>query len=85
MDQKLRCQSCGMPMAEGFFGTNADGSESQEYCKFCWQNGEFTNPNQTLQQMIDLSVENMTQELKMPEPQARTLANEYIPKLKRWQ
>jgi len=57
MDQKLRCQSCGMPIREDYFGTNADGSDSQEYCKFCWQNGHFTNPNQTLDQMVELSVE----------------------------
>ena len=85
MDNKIRCQSCGMPLGAGFFGTNADGSETQEYCKFCFLEGEFTRPNLTLAQMIDMSVENMTHELKMPEEKARELATSFIPTLKRWQ
>lgn len=37
------CQSCGMPLSKPEdFGTNADGSESKEYCGFCFQNGRFT-------------------------------------------
>lgn len=85
MELAFRCQSCGIPLAEGFYGTNEDQSENHKYCKFCFLNGAFTDPNQTMEDMIQSSIENMTEEIGIPEKQAITLANTYIPKLKRWQ
>ncbi|HRH45557.1 MAG TPA: zinc ribbon domain-containing protein [Pyrinomonadaceae bacterium] len=87
MEQKIRCQSCGMPLSETFgnLGTNADGSNSWEYCSFCFQNGQFTNPTQTLAEMIQSSIENMTTEIGMSIEQATQLANSFIPTLRRWQ
>ena len=35
------CRSCGMNMKESDYGTNADWSLNQEYCKYCFSNGEF--------------------------------------------
>ncbi len=86
MENKIRCQSCGMPLAEaaGDLGTNADGSGTFEYCSFCFRVGEFTNPNQTLSEMIQSSIENMTADLNMPIERATELANSFIPTLRRW-
>ena len=43
------CQSCAMPMETSeMFGKNADGSENKEYCIYCYPNGKFNNPNETL-------------------------------------
>ena len=87
MDNKMRCQSCGMPLSEEFanLGTNADGSAASEYCIFCFAEGDFTNPEQTLSEMIQSSIKNMTADLNMPVEQAAELANSFIPKLRRWQ
>ena len=87
MDNKARCQSCGMPVSAEFgnLGTHADGSRVSEYCIFCFANGDFVNPNQTLEEMIQSSIENMTTDLQMPPEQASDLANSFIPTLKRWQ
>jgi len=87
MDNKIRCQSCGMPISANFgnLGTNADGSTISEYCLFCFKNGGFTNPSQTMEEMIESLIENMTNELRMPREQATELANSFIPTLKRWQ
>ncbi len=76
-----------MPLAEaaGNLGTNHDGSNTYEYCSFCFRAGEFTNPNQTLSEMIQSSIENMTADLNMPVEKATELANSFIPALKRWQ
>lgn len=76
-----------MPLSEEFgnLGTNADGSTTWEYCSFCFQKGGFTNPDQTLEEMIQSSIENMTTDLGMPIEQAAKLANSFIPTLKRWQ
>jgi len=85
MDQKQRCQSCGMPLGNGFFGTEIDGSGSSEYCKFCYQKGMFTEPDLTMDEMIAMSVKNMTEDLHFPKEKAERLANDFIPQLKRWQ
>ncbi len=87
MDNKIRCQSCGMPLSEEFgnLGTNADGSTTSEYCIFCFADGNFTNPNQTLEEMIQSSIENMRSDLNMPEEKVTELANSFIPTLRRWQ
>lgn len=82
--QKQRCQSCGMPLGTGFYGTNEDGTENQEYCKFCFQNGSFTKPNITVEEMEKMSVDNMIQDLKMPVEKAQQLAQSVIPNLRRW-
>ena len=79
------CQSCGMPMEKPEdFGTNADGTRSNDYCQFCFQNGKFTDPNITMEQMID-KVAGFAKQMKMSEEQAREMAKTFIPKLKRWQ
>ena len=38
MNQKF-CQCCGMPMGDTdeLYGTNADGSKNEEYCKYCFE------------------------------------------------
>ena len=87
MDDKLRCQSCGMSLSKEFgnLGTNADGTTTVEFCRFCFADGTFTNPNQTLEEMIASSIENMTTDLQMPLERANELANSFIPTLRRWQ
>jgi hypothetical protein len=85
MDEKLRCQSCGQPLARPIdHGTNSDGSQNAEYCHYCYQNGQFTQPNQTMEDMIQSSIDNMTRDLMFSQEKAQALANEYIPNLKRW-
>lgn len=79
-----RCQSCAMPMDTGFYGTNEDGSENHEYCTFCFQKGVFSEPDLTLQGMIDKSVSHMTRILQYPEAKAKEMAASVIPQLKRW-
>lgn len=79
------CQSCAMPMEKPeLFGTNADGSKSADYCSYCFLNGKFTQPDITMQQMIDQCVKHMAEQKIMPEKQARELMTKYLPALKRW-
>ncbi len=86
MDTKKRCQSCGMAVTEGYYGTEIDGvTTSDEYCKFCYQNGVFTQADLSMEDMIELSIHNMTEDLRIPLERASTLARTTIPLLKRWQ
>lgn len=78
------CQSCAMPMTKDEdFGTEADGSKSQDYCHYCYQNGAFVNPNMTCEEMVEFCANKM-KEMNMPE---ETIAQTktFIPTLKRWQ
>jgi hypothetical protein len=86
MDDKQRCQSCGMPLSAEFgnFGTGRDGNPVEDYCTFCFADGGFRNPGQTLEEMIQSSIDNMTNDLGMPLERATELANSVIPALGRW-
>ena len=78
------CQSCSMPLREaGDRGTNADGSPSQDYCHFCYQNGKFTDEGCSLEQKIDKIV-GLARTMNIPEDNARQLARSILPTLKRW-
>lgn len=82
--EKPVCQSCGMPMEAEEYGTNKDESANTEYCKYCYQNGAFTQ-EESLEEMINTCVPFMaTPESGMSEEQARAMLNEQLPKLKRW-
>jgi hypothetical protein len=69
-----------MPMEkQDDFGTNADGSRSEDYCTYCYQRGRFTEPDLTMRQMIDKSI-SMTRKMGIPAEQIENA----IPNLKRW-
>ena len=73
-----------MPLGIGFYGINADGTINEEYCKYCFENGEFREPNLTLEEMIGRSIANMVDDLNMDRTEAERLATTVIPNLKRW-
>lgn len=77
------CQSCSMPLEyKNDFGTNADGSLNHEYCQYCYQKGQFTDPEMTMEEMIELTVRIMEEKRMSSELIEQT--KEYIPMLKRW-
>jgi hypothetical protein len=84
-NEKQICQSCGMPMEkEEDFGTNADGSKNEEYCRYCYQGGKFTDEGITMEEKIAKNIA-IAKQMGMDEEMAKNLANETIPNLKRWQ
>jgi hypothetical protein len=84
MTDSKRCQSCGMPVSDDFYGTEADGTDSEHYCTFCYESGEFTDEDLTLESMVEISVIHMISELGKSESEAQELAESVIPQLKRW-
>ena len=73
-----------MPLEkEDDFGTNRNGSKSEEYCFHCFQNGKFLDEGITLEGKISKNVKFAVQ-MGMSEDEARKLASEVLPKLKRW-
>ena len=73
-----------MLMGDGLFGTLANGKETKDYCRFCFQNGKYTDPNATMHGMIENSVKIMVKKMAIPEPRAREIATASISQLKRW-
>ena len=85
---KKFCQSCAMPMDnEKVLGTNADGSKNQEYCTYCYQKGEFTNPNCTMEEMLAIGLKGIDESTDMSKPMKFMIKKSYpaqLKKLKRW-
>ncbi len=72
-----------MPMAkEEDFGTYNDGSSNEEFCRYCFQEGKFTEPDITLEGMVQKSVAILKQ-MQVPEAQIEQ-TKAFIPMLKRW-
>jgi hypothetical protein len=84
--QEKFCESCGMPMGETdeMYGTESMGGKSEDYCKYCYDNGAFTNPASTLQEQIESVAAIMVKDFGFSLEDARAQCNEGIPKLKRW-
>ena len=80
------CQSCGMPMGatDEMYGANVDGSKSEDYCKYCFDNGAFT-AQCTMDEMIEFCVPHMSgANSGMSADEARKMMREFFPALKRW-
>jgi len=77
------CQSCAMPLVNtDDYGTNIDGTKNIEYCKYCYQNGHFIEPEITVREMITKTTEVM-KEMHIPAEQIEE-TRKFIPMLKRW-
>jgi len=83
MKLENNCQSCSMPLDNPELqGTEKDGSKSNEYCKYCYQDGVFINPGMTLKEMTELVI---TQMEKMNlDSKTIDIAVSSLPNLKRW-
>lgn len=66
-------------------GTDFSGKKTMEYCKNCFQRGEFTEPDITMEKMIERVACRMVKDMGMDVNQAVNLSISLIPKLKRWQ
>ena len=80
------CQSCGMPLGEGgeMRGSEADGSPSRDYCKYCYEKGRFL-ADCTMEEMIDFCVGPMVESNPgMTAGEAKARMMEFFPTLLRW-
>lgn len=51
------CQSCGMPMkVSSDFGTEKDGTPSEKYCHYCYENGEWMQSDVTFDEFYAFSL-----------------------------
>ena len=79
------CQSCAMPLGKPEdFGTDEAGYRVNDYCRHCFAGGAFTDPAISMDDMLEQCVRVMDQQRIMPEPKARDLMTDALPRLKRW-
>ena len=77
------CQSCSMPIdKEELYGTNADGSKNDDYCIYCFKDGQFTDGIDNLDDYIEYSLQ-FAQQAGMTEEQMREHCKKVLPTLKR--
>lgn len=81
--EKLICQSCGMPMEDsGVLGSNADGSNNMDYCKYCYEKGQFID-KVDMNTYIDMCSQFGAQ-AGMTNEQMKEYCKKLFPTLKRW-
>lgn len=82
MNNKI-CQSCGMPIeSNDLLGTNKDGSINNDYCKYCYTDGEFIH-KVSMEEYIDMCSQ-FGEQAGMTNDEMRKLCTELFPTLKRW-
>ena len=82
MENKI-CQSCGMPITiDEQLGINKDGSINQDYCKYCYINGEFID-KVTMQEYIEMCSKYGFQ-AGMTNEEMKKYCMKLFPTLKRW-
>lgn len=77
------CQSCGMILEPGQYGTDANGKPNDHYCKWCYDKGEYTYET-TMEAMIEDCAPRLAQNTGMSPDEAVSLMGAVLPTLKRW-
>ena len=89
MNKEMRCcQSCGMPLTDEVLGTNADGRKNEDYCMYCYKDGNFLQ-DCTMDEMIEHCSQFVDEVNKqMPKPMTKEeykqMMRGFFPMLKRW-
>ena len=85
MPMSYYCQCCSMPIPDpALHGSEADGSPSGSYCKFCYQNGEFTAADVDMDEFIEATAQLEADALGITREEAVSLMATLLPHLERW-
>ena len=79
--RQLFCQCCGMPLEDAILGRDKDGSLNEDYCQWCYADGEYTYSD--MDTLIDVCIPHMAQQ-GFTEEQARAYMKERLPQLDYW-
>jgi len=79
--RQLICQCCGMPLDDANISKETDGFFNEEYCKWCYAEGEYMYHN--MDDLIEVCVNNMASD-SFPAEQARAYMKALLPKLDYW-
>jgi len=79
--RKLFCQCCGMPLDDSIISHEADGSRNEDYCKWCYADGEYMYSN--MDDLIEICVKNMISAEHF-ESEVREYLKSTLPQLDYW-
>lgn len=79
--RQLICQCCGMPLEDSTISREKDGLFNEEYCKWCYADGEYMYSN--MDDLIEVCVKNMVSE-EYSEKEVREYLKMTLPKLDYW-
>lgn len=79
--RQLICQCCGMPLDDSTISREKDGAFNEEYCKWCYADGEFAYDN--MDDLIDFCAAHMANE-NWSSDQVRAYMTDMLPKLDHW-
>lgn len=79
--RQLICQCCGMPLEDSNISKEVDGFFNEEYCKWCYADGEYMYHN--MDDLIEVCIAHMSNEA-FPSEQVRAYMKEMLPKLDYW-
>ncbi len=79
--RQLICQCCGMPLEDATTSHEPDGAFNEDYCKWCYTDGEFKYTS--MEELIDFCASHMASEA-WPEAQVRAHMQAVVPGLKHW-
>ncbi len=79
--RKLICQCCGMPLEDFNISREIDGIFNEDYCKWCYADGEYTYDN--MDDLIEFLVKELSNDTFTPE-QVRVSMKNMLPKLNYW-
>ena len=77
-----------MPLTEDVLGTNADGTKNEDYCMYCYKDGQFLQ-DCTMEEMIEhcaqfVNAVNEGLEKPITKEEYIGMMKSYFPQLKRW-
>ena len=77
------CESCGMILTPSDCATDADGETNDHYCKWCYDQGEYTYET-TMDAMIEDCAPRLAENTGMTLDEAVSLMGAVLPQLERW-
>ena len=85
MPMSYYCQCCSMPIPDpDQHGTEADGTRSRDFCRFCYDHGDFTAKGVTMDEFIEATAPMEAKALGISRDEAVSLMATLLPHLKRW-
>ena len=78
------CQSCGMMFTgPNQHGHELDGSENEDYCRWCYEHGKYTYET-TMEDMIEECAPRMAEYMGWTVDESASLLGAGLPTLERW-
>ena len=80
--RQLICQCCGMPLDDSAISRESDGTFNEDYCKWCYANGEFAYASK--ERLLDYLIEHMPNPDHLRDEDRRAQFDLYLSQLKHW-